>query len=57
MDLAHLLVAGEEAEGTAFGYFEDAADAFGGFGLKVGFAGVGHVGWEVEESLLLIVEV
>ena len=57
VDFAHLLVAGEEAEGAAFGDFEDAADAFGGFELEVGLAGVGHVGGQVEEGLLGVVKV
>ncbi len=44
VDLAHLFVAGEEAEGAALRDFEDAADAFGGFELEVGLARVRHVG-------------
>ena len=57
VDLAHLFVAGEEAEGSAVGDLEDAADAFGGFELEVGLARVGHVGRQVEEGLLFVVEV
>ena len=57
VDLAHLLVAGEEAEGAAFGDLQDAADAFGGAELEVGLAGIGHVGGQVEEGLLGVVEV
>ena len=57
VDLAHLFVAGEEAEGPALGDFEDAADAFGGFELEVGLAGVRHVRWQIEEGLFFVVEV
>jgi hypothetical protein len=55
--VAHLGVAGEEAEGAAFGDLEDAADALGGLLGEVGLAGVGHVGREVEEGLLFVIEV
>ncbi len=55
--VAHLGVAGEEAEGAAFGDLEDAADAFGGLLGEVGLAWVGHVRREVKESLLFVVEV
>ena len=57
MELAHLGVAGEEAEGAAAGDFEDAADFFGGLREEVGVAGCGHVGREVEQRLLGVVEV
>jgi len=55
--VAHLRVAGEEAEGAALGDFEDAADALCGFFGEVGLARIGHVGRQVEEGLLLVVEV
>ena len=57
VDVAHLRVAGEEAEGAALGDLEDAADALGGFVGEVGLARVGHVGREIEEGLLFVVEV
>ena len=57
MGLAHLRVAGEEAEGAALGDLEDAADALGGLLLEVGLARVGHVWREVEQRLLRVVEV
>jgi len=55
--VAHLGVAGEEAEGAAFGDLEDAADALGCLLREVWLARVGHVGWQVEEGLLFVVEV
>ena len=57
MELAHLGVAGEEAEGAAAGDLEDAADPLGGLGEEVGLARVGHAWREVEEGLLGVVEV
>ena len=57
VELAHLGVAGEEAEGAAAGDFEDAADFFGGLREEVGVAGCGHGGREIEERLLRVVEV
>jgi hypothetical protein len=55
--VAHLGVAGEEAEGPALGDLEDAADAFGGFFGEIGLARVGHVWREIEEGLFFVVEV
>ena len=57
VDLAHLRVAGEEAEGAAAGDLEHAADAFGGLREEVGLARVGHVGRQIEQRLLGVVEV
>ena len=54
---AHLAVAGEEAEGAAAGDGEDAVDAVGGGFGKVGIAGVGHVGRQIEQGLLAVAEV
>ncbi len=55
--VAHLGVAGEEAEGAAFGDLEDAADALDSFLGEVRLAWVGHVRRKVEESLFFVVEV
>jgi hypothetical protein len=55
--LTHLLVAGEEAEGSAFGDLKHSANALGGFVLEVGLARVGHIRRQVEEGLLFVVEV
>ncbi len=57
VDLAHLRVAGEEAEGAAFGDLEHAANAFGGLLGKVRLARIGHVGRQIEQRLPLVVEV
>src|SRR6202000_1425994 len=56
MHAAHLGVASEKTKGTAFGDLEDATDAFGGFFGKVRFARVGHVGREIQQRLLFVVE-
>ena len=45
VELAHLGVRGEEAEGAATGDLEDAADFLCGLGKEVGVAGWGHAGW------------
>ena len=57
VELAHLGVAGEEAEGAAAGDLEDAADFFGGLREEVGVARWGHAGREIEERLFGVVEV
>ena len=57
VELAHLGVAGEEAEGAASGDLEDAADFFCGLREEVGVAGRGHAGREVEKSLFGVIEV
>ncbi len=57
VELAHLGVGGEEAEGAAASDFQDAADLFGGLREEVGVAGLRHVGREVEQGLAGVVEV
>jgi hypothetical protein len=54
---AHLRIAGEQAEGAAAGDLEDAAGALGRLDEEIGFAGVGHVGRQIEQRLLRVVEV
>jgi hypothetical protein len=52
VEVAHLGVAGEEAEGAAAGDLEHAADALGGLPRgEVGLARVGHAGRQVEQGL------
>jgi len=57
VNLLHLSVAGEEAEGAAAGDLQKLADADGGLGGEVGVARVGHVWRNVEDGLGLVVEV
>ena len=57
VEVAHLAVAGEEAEGAAAGDVEHAADALGGGLREVGLARVGHVGRQIEQGLLAVSEV
>src|SRR5208283_2630776 len=54
---AHLRVAGEEAECAAAGDGENALDQARGGLDKFGVAGVGHIGREIEEGLLVVAEV
>ena len=55
--VAHLRVAGEEAEGAALGDLKNTADALGCLFGEVGLARIGHVGREVEKRLFFVVEV
>jgi hypothetical protein len=57
VELAHLGVAGEEAEGAATGDLEDAADLFGGVREEVGVARRREVLREIEQRLPGVVEV
>ena len=57
VELAHLGVGGEEAEGAAAGELEEAADTFGGLRDEVGMTRLRHAGGQVEESLFGVVEV
>ena len=57
VEVAHLRVAREEAEGAATGEVEHAADALGGGLGEFGIAGVGHLWREIEQRLLAVAEV
>ena len=54
---AHLVVAGEEAEGATVGDAENTLDGFGGGGDEFWLARVGHGRREIEEGLLSVLEV
>ena len=57
VEVAHLAVAGEEAEGAAAGDVEHAPDAVGGGFGEFGIARVGHAGRQIEQGLLAVAEV
>ncbi len=54
---AHLVVAGEKAKGAAASDAEDTLDGFGRGWDEFGIARVGHVGREIEQRLLAVLEV
>jgi len=57
MDVIHLRVAGEEAEGTALGDIEDAPDLFRGGPSECRRARIRHVWRNIEYGLLAVIEV
>ena len=57
VEVAHLRVAGEEAEGAAPRDLKNAADAVGGSLGKFRIARIGHVGRQVEQRLFAVAEV
>src|SRR5271155_1060146 len=56
VQVVHLLIAGEEAEGAAMRDVEHAADALRSLLLKIRVARVGHIRRQIEQRLLAVAE-